>query len=123
MRRLIAPIANTVMAWNTQRLYQEHGQKIAVQAWQCRNSDESRPYTYGVVMLDISRGVFYFMPCEDSEHAVYLAQSRHFVMKRYDNNEMCQNCGRYMCESDEALKAYDKLLAAAEAAPDREGMK
>ena len=78
--KLIKPISDVRNSWNTGRWYQEHGQKIACQAWEAIES--SGETLYGVLMLDISRYVFYFMPCEDEKDARYFSTRRDLVMHR-----------------------------------------
>lgn len=128
--RLIGPITGEWAAWNTGRLYAEGGQKIAVQAWEAL--EESGEAVYGVLMLDVSRMVEYFLVCLDKERAVDVATSRIEVMKRYDYNEVmkrydyntdCRNAGEYLCVGQLACGHYRNLREKAHMVKDmrREG--
>lgn len=116
--KLIKPISDTWNSWNTGRWYQEDGQKIACQAWEAIES--SGETLYGVLMLDISRYVFYFMPCEDEKDARYFSTRRDLVMHRYDWNTGCDDCGDYMCIDELAREYYAQLLDLARRVPDAE---
>lgn len=119
--RLIGPITGEWAVWNTGRLYAEGGQKIAVQAWEAL--EESGEAVYGVLMLDVSRMIEYFLVCLDKERAVDVATSRIEVMKRYAYNTDCRNAGEYLCVDQLACGHYRNLREKAHAVRDirREG--
>lgn len=118
--RLIGPITGEWAAWNTGRLYAEGGQKIAVQAWEAQENGE---VLYGVLMLDVSRMIEYFLWCRDKGRALDLATSSVDVMKRYDCNAGCRNVGEYLCVDELAGGHYRNLREKAHMVKDmrREG--
>lgn len=118
--RLIGPVNGHWAAWNTGRLYAEGGQKIAVQAWEAQENGE---VLYGVLMLDVSRMIEYFLVCLDKERAVDVATSEIEVMKRYDYNTDCRNAGEYLCVDQLACGHYRNLREKAHMVKDmrREG--
>lgn len=105
---LVKPIG-TKIAFNTLAHYTEEGQQIAAQAWEAVMGPEPYKTVYGVLMLDVSRGVYYFMHSASEEHALREARNASTVLERYQWNDRTYSAGRYQSLSEEACEAYDAL--------------